>query len=128
MVGKMGTSLAARHLEIIFVSTLRSEIGLQLTMKRLSLSFFSNSLMIACRWDVDNFPTSAEYLTESKWETSDVSRKNSIDNQEILVSEGVFDISSIEHENHKNTIKLINNCLNFKSSYIMRKIGTEEPS
>ena len=48
--GRTFFNLSANVLEINSESTLSNEIGLQFSMKLLSLSFFSRSLMTACLW------------------------------------------------------------------------------
>ena len=46
----------ARAFEAIFVSTLMRDIGLQFPIDLLSLPFFSNEVITACLWEVDNSP------------------------------------------------------------------------
>ena len=47
-------------LDPMLTSTLIKEIGLQLEIVRLSLSFFSIKVIIACFWELDNSPLSNE--------------------------------------------------------------------
>ena len=53
-------SLKAMALDSMLTSTLIKEIGLQLEIVRLSLSFFSIKVIIACFWELDNSPLSNE--------------------------------------------------------------------
>ena len=59
-------NLSANVLEINSESTLSKEIGLQFSMKDLSLSFFIISLMTASLWELLNSFHSSEVLIEFK--------------------------------------------------------------
>ena len=57
-------SLKANIFEIILQSTFNNDIGLQLLIRRLYLSFFSNNLITTCLWDVTNFLLSFGWFNE----------------------------------------------------------------